>query len=313
MNEEGMPAMKRYDMVYFLEANYCNPNGDPDMDNMPRVDPHSRCGLMTPQSLKRKIRDYAPQILFGVDTGTVELPPAILQGATRSPDKGYDIYMKSLHNLKLRELRVSLIERKAGNKMPREQMLAKHYYDVRTFGAVLTSAGGDDEAEDNVGLVGPVQVSYGVSLKPVNILRIGTTVTFSREKIDMKGLGTVEDVDAKQQELLETSPGSQRTMGRGYIIDHGVYKFTIGVDPFRAEHMGFDQFDLALFVRTLIDWPNLHWTSSKTGMKHRKLFIFEHSSPYGNMPIWDLERLIRTEDLTIDASQLPADMRLYEL
>jgi CRISPR-associated protein Csd2 len=51
-----------------------NPNGDPDMGNMPRVDPQTGYGIVTDVCLKRKIRDYVDMV--------------------RAGKEGYDIYVK---------------------------------------------------------------------------------------------------------------------------------------------------------------------------------------------------------------------------
>lgn len=329
--------MNRYDMIYYVEAHYCNPNGDPDMDNMPRVDPHSGRGLMTPQALKRKIRDYLPYVRWAVDAGHVCLPQTIWSGGTPPTDKEYDIYVKSLHNLKLQD-RLAILKDRAENKgRDRVERLAARYYDVRAFGAVLTSGragsrrrGDEDEMEgvggneDNIQVVGPLQVSYGYSIHPVNVLRVGLTSTVTRDDLskevkakfsikDVDEVASVEQLQEIQRYLIETSPSTQRTMGRAYIIDHGIYKFTISVDPFRAEALGFDEYDLALFVRTLVDWPNQHKTTSKFGMRHKKLFVFKHNSQYGNMPIWELEQLVDEDSFTVSSAKLPDTIQLIDL
>ncbi len=53
---------KKHDFVLLFEAKNCNPNGDPDNDNIPRQDFESHRGLVTDVCLKRKIRDFVARV-----------------------------------------------------------------------------------------------------------------------------------------------------------------------------------------------------------------------------------------------------------
>jgi CRISPR-associated protein Csd2 len=48
----------RYEFVLFFDVENGNPNGDPDADNMPRIDPETSFGLVSDVCIKRKIRNY---------------------------------------------------------------------------------------------------------------------------------------------------------------------------------------------------------------------------------------------------------------
>src|ERR1017187_10908501 len=52
---------ERHDIVFLFDATKCNPNGDPDAGNMPRVRPDTLKGLVTDVCLKRKIRNFFSQ------------------------------------------------------------------------------------------------------------------------------------------------------------------------------------------------------------------------------------------------------------
>jgi len=54
---------KRHEFVILFDVTNGNPNGDPDAENLPRIDPQTMTGLVTDVALKRKVRDYAAQIL----------------------------------------------------------------------------------------------------------------------------------------------------------------------------------------------------------------------------------------------------------
>ena len=328
-SEDKLPV-DRYDIIYYVRARYCNPNGDPDMDNQPRQDPNSGHGLMSPQSLKRRIRDHIEQIVHAIRSRKMtfeeelgdDLAPVLkpdLEGRTR----GYHIYVKTSCNLRTREQFANALYVTAGGNLeeiPRHELLCKYFYDVRTFGSVITMGAGagkgkksgkgkkanaeqapeqpegDNEvsSRDQAGmqLIGPVQISFGWSLEPINTLRIGCTGP-SREDPGIEGLEKMfnpEQVLEEERKLRETNNSKIRTMGHGYIVDDAIYRFQISVSPFQAANTGFNGTDLALLLTALKRWPDWHKTSSKTGMEHVRAFVFGHSSKYGNMPIWQIQQ-----------------------
>ncbi|SPJ15506.1 conserved hypothetical protein [Syntrophobacter sp. SbD2] len=54
---------KRHDFLMIFDVTMGNPNGDPDADNLPRIDPETMHGIVTDVCLKRKIRDYFAAVL----------------------------------------------------------------------------------------------------------------------------------------------------------------------------------------------------------------------------------------------------------
>lgn len=53
-----MAIKNRYEFMYYVACTNCNPNGDPDMGNMPRMDPQTMQGFITDAATKRRIRNY---------------------------------------------------------------------------------------------------------------------------------------------------------------------------------------------------------------------------------------------------------------
>ena len=53
-----MALQNRYEFMYYVACTNANPNGDPDMGNMPRIDPQTMQGLITDVATKRRIRSY---------------------------------------------------------------------------------------------------------------------------------------------------------------------------------------------------------------------------------------------------------------
>jgi CRISPR-associated protein Csd2 len=299
------------------------------MDNQPRQDPNSGHGLMSPQSLKRRIRDHIEQIVHAVRSGKLEFDKELdsnlvllLKPDLEDRTRGYHIYVKTSCNLRTREQFANALHVTAhGNleEIPRHELLCKYFYDVRAFGSLITMGAGagkgkksgkgkkanaeqapeqpegDNEvsSRDQAGmqLIGPVQVSFGWSLEPINILRIGCTGP-SREDPGIEGLEKMfnpEQVLEEERKLKETNTGKIRTMGHGYVVDDAIYRFQISVSPFQAANTGFNGTDLALLLVALKRWPDWYKTSSKTGMEHVAALVFRHNSKYGNMPIWEIQ------------------------
>ncbi|MCQ1534972.1 type I-C CRISPR-associated protein Cas7/Csd2 [Methanosarcina sp. KYL-1] len=136
----------RYEFVLLFDVENGNPNGDPDMGNMPRVDPQTGHGIVTDVCLKRKIRDYVDLV--------------------KSGNAGYDIYVKSGAVLNDQHKKAyDYLGINPDSKKPKEDELTKfmcqNFFDIRTFGAVMTT-------EINCGQVrGPVQFSFGRSIDPI--------------------------------------------------------------------------------------------------------------------------------------------------
>ena len=166
-----MTIQNRYEFIYLFDVTNGNPNGDPDAGNMPRLDPESSKGLVTDVCLKRKIRNF------------IEL--------TEADTQGYDIYVKekSVLNNQHEKAYDALGIKPIDKKLPKEKEKARaitdwmcvNFYDVRTFGAVMTT-------KVNSGQVrGPVQLAFSKSIDPIVPLEITITrmaVTTEKEAED---------------------------------------------------------------------------------------------------------------------------------
>jgi CRISPR-associated protein Csd2 len=203
----------RIDLVLLFDVTNGNPNGDPDMGNMPRVDPETRLGLVTDVCLKRKLRNYVEVV--------------------KSGQTGYEIYVREravLNNQHKRAYDELTIEHES-RKLPKKeeearavtQWMCKNFFDIRTFGAVMST-------EFNAGQVrGPVQLAFARSIDPVQPLNVTITrmaVTTERE--------------------AEAQRGDNRTMGDKWIVPYGLYRAHGFVSAHLAERTGFSEEDFAL-------------------------------------------------------------------
>jgi len=156
----------RYEFVLLYDVENGNPNGDPDMGNMPRIDPQTGHGIVTDVCLKRKVRDYVDLV--------------------KSEEAGYEIYVKSgaVLNTQHEKAYISL-GIKPSDKKPKDDTLTKfmcdNFYDIRAFGAVMTT-------KVNCGQVrGPVQINFSRSIDPIfqqeiTVTRCAVTTVKDAEK-----------------------------------------------------------------------------------------------------------------------------------
>lgn len=250
---------RRHDFVFLIEVLDGNPNGDPDAGNLPRVDPETMQGLMTDVAIKRKIRDW-------VD-------------ATRGEQERFKIYVQNkgiaLNALHRRAYDALKIKPAGNTKQKRSEVesarewMCRNFYDVRTFGAVMTT-------EVNAGQVrGPVQFTFARSLDPIVPLDLAITrVAITREQ-------DVETVDADGQE----GEGGKRTeMGRKSIVPYGLYKGFGFVNPHFAAQTGFSGEDLDILWEAMTNMWDLDHSASRGRLALRGLYIFTHASRLGNAP-----------------------------
>ena len=133
------PIKNRYDFVFFCDVKNGNPNGDPDAGNLPRIDPETGHGIISDVCIKRKIRNYV-DLLKGVDIDD----PDVADG-----ELGYKIYVQegAVLNERNNKAYVHYDWKPVSTKLPKKieeqrkvtQFMCDNFFDVRTFGAVMTT------------------------------------------------------------------------------------------------------------------------------------------------------------------------------
>ncbi len=276
--------MNRYDFVYLFDARDCNPNGDPDAGNLPRVDPETGHGLVTDVCLKRKVRNYIaltrgnkpPNEIYFSD-GTV---------LNRAHQRAYD----------------SIGEKPVAKRLPKElekarqltEFMCKNFFDIRAFGAVMST-------EVNCGQVrGPVQLSFARSVEPVMTLEHAITRSSVTNERDLE---------------------KERTIGRKFTVPYGLYRSHGFINAFLAEQTGFGDADLELLWEALENAFQFDQSAARPAgsLCTRKLIVFEHDNRLGRAPSHQLfERVaIRRRDnvevprafsdyeVTVDTDRVP--------
>lgn len=233
----------RYDFLYLFDCHDANPNGDPDAGNLPRIDAETGQGLVTDVCLKRKVRNF-------IET-------------THSEHK---IYFKefAVHNRQHEEAYKALDlgdpkNAKRAEKDKAREWMCQNFYDVRTFGAVMST-------KVNCGQVrGPVQISFARSIDPVVASEHAITRTSVTDEKDIE---------------------KERTMGRKFTVPYGLYLAKGFVNPFLAEQTGFSDDDLELLFTALENAFQFDQSAARPAgsMNPRGLIVFKHDSQLGNAP-----------------------------
>lgn len=257
MTQENI-LKKRYDFVLLFDVKDGNPNGDPDAGNLPRLDAETGNGLVTDVCLKRKARNF------------VQL--------AKQGEAGYDIFVKEkaiLNNAidEAHDSEVVKAQKKDADKTDaaRQFMCAK-YFDIRTFGAVMSTG-------KNAGQVrGPVQMTFGRSIDPI---------VSSEHSITRMAVAT--EAEAEKQK------GDNRTMGRKFTVPYGLYVSHGFISAHLAAQTGFTTDDLNVFWEAL---EKMFWedhSAARGEMNVRGLYVFEHDSALGRAPAHELFEKIKVE------------------
>ena len=252
----------RYEFVYFFDVENGNPNGDPDAGNMPRLDPETNLGLVTDVCLKRKVRNF------------IEI--------VKQNESPFEIYVREKAILTHQQQRaheaLGETKKKADKIADARNWMCKNFFDVRTFGAVMSLK------EYNCGQVrGPVQLTFARSIDPIVPMEVSIT---------RMAVATEKEANAQS--------GDNRTMGRKHIVPYALYRAEGFVSPHLAAQTGFSEEDLSLFWQALIHMFDHDHSAARGKMCARKLVVFKHESPLGNAATHNLFDLVEPQRVNPD-------------
>ena len=276
----------RIDFVYIFDVQDGNPNGDPDAGNLPRVDAETGMGLVTDVCLKRKVRNYVQ--------------------TAKGQANGYDIFIKekAVLNTLIDKAHDDSEVKAAKDKTEAARMfMCKNYYDIRTFGAVMSTG-------KNAGQVrGAIQLTFARSVD---------TIATAEHSITRMAVATEKEA--------EKQGGDNRTMGRKATVPYGLYVCHGFVSANLAQQTGFSEEDLELFWDALKNMFDVDRSAARGLMSAQKLIEFKHDSVLGNAPANKLFYLVKVEKVcdgaprsfsdytvTIDKAGLPANVTVDEL
>lgn len=311
-----MNLNNRYDFVLLFDVKDGNPNGDPDAGNLPRLDAETGHGLMTDVALKRKVRNF------------VALTQDQTEKEPETGEKRFEIYVREKAILNLQHQRaysalkldapVDEAEESAddkdkkpkkGGKEKRKgsandvdlarKWMCQNFFDVRTFGAVMSTG-------TNAGQVrGPVQLTFARSIDPIVALEHAIT-----------RMAVATEAEAEKQQ------GDNRTMGRKHTVPYGLYMAHGFVSSFLAKQTGFGADDLELLWQALEHMFEHDRSAARGEMSTRGLYVFQHDSALGNAHAHklferikvskrvDVPRAFSDYDVVVDESDMPTGVTL---
>lgn len=274
----------RYEFMLFLSCVNANPNGDPDMGNLPRVDPDTMRGLITDGAIKRRARDY------------VEMFHGSKPGMDIYVQSGVDLNRKSAQVKEAAGVKLDDVTPAGVDKARRKS--CSTFWDVRTFGGVMSTGPNNGQVR------GPVQIAPAQSLDPVQQTDIG--ITRVARAADVTGAKTAADyVKAEQASPVD----KLRTMGRKQFVPYGLYEIHGFISAKFAEQTGFDEDDLAILFEAMGNMYDATRSASKGTMsvvspviifKHgadpaRPVDEQEHQMALGHCPAYKLFELVHVE------------------
>lgn len=237
----------RHDFLLLFEVTNGNPNGDPDAGNLPRLDPNTNRGIVTDVCLKRKVRNF------------IEIfPPARLEKTAN----GFNILIKQGAVIETEQKRGEIaaagsLPNGTDNQKAEMSMkwLCREFFDLRTFGGVISTGDGVLKGSAFGQVRGPVQFTFGQSFHAITPLDI----TITR-------CAVTKEEDAKKE----------RTMGNKHIVPYALYAAKGYVSPAFAEKTGFTQADLDLLFEALLNMFEHDRSAARGEMILRGLYDFEH-------------------------------------
>jgi CRISPR-associated protein Csd2 len=240
MTAAHLDPARRHDAILLFDVTDGNPNGDPDAANQPRTDDETGQGLVTDVAIKRKIRD------------TVSL--------IRGDDARYGIFVEAGYALNTRIQEA--LTASPGKAEDARRWLCEHYFDIRMFGAVLTTGA----TKGGAGQVrGPVQLTFARSIDPVlpNDHTI-TRVTQTRQ----------EDVDK----------GETTEIGSKWTVPYGLYRAHLFYSAPRAADTGVASDDLQALWQAISVMFDHDRSATRGEMSLCGLYVFSHPDAYGVAP-----------------------------
>lgn len=323
---------ERHDIALLFDATNCNPNGDPDTGNMPRLQPDTLHGLVTDVCLKRKVRNFFAQ---HDSSGQPRV-----EGSARDSTDRYAVFIHenaviqtNLESSAVRERAKRLFnDWVAGDAFSEEQRteirrllheslfdLSDNTYEIKPGSGIK----GEDKKKAEklkkdfadrfdrsfrdaladlffdiryfgavVSTEGPLKGSF------YGQIRGPLQITFaeSLDKILQLDFSITRCAVANEAEAAKKGDDN-RTMGRKHTVPYGLYRCHIHFSPaFAAKtHFTYSDLDNFLFAltRCLGDF-NVDGSSARPGgMRVVGLVDFQHKDALGNAPAHKLFEMVK--------------------
>ena len=303
-NSEKIIVENNSDFIFLFDAKQTNPNGDPDMENKPRMDYETKTNLVSKYRKKRDIRDYAKtkgKLIF-IDTEAERkvsaeqrlnsVMDAFLSDENKSLEK-LDIWNSCLEKLKgttkkskkeIYALFKEISEKTNSDKKTNEDkfinenfkrlnndlltyIVKSELYDIRLFGSTFPVVGFTKI------FTGPVQINWGYSLHPVELMKSSSLVTIMND--------------------------DSSTFGKDYCVEYSLIAFNGTISKNMASKTDLTEKDIELFRESIIKSTGFSPTSSKANQRPLAYFEVQYKKEHDGF-LGDLRNYIEFEK---DSSQ----------
>jgi CRISPR-associated protein Csd2 len=309
----GEEIKNRYDFVFLFDVKDGNPNGDPDQVNLPRADAEDQHGLVTDVCMKRKVRNYVQ-----------------LKHDLKTP---YDIFIRQRDINEEDSYLNAVIGKTSGNTASEKRgKLCDDYYDIRTFGAVLSTGEKESRGEsvkENTGEVGKAKKQKKEKVRGAGTVRGPVQFTFARseDRIYQAEHSITRCCVTTENEKNEQAKKDREfatTFGRKTTVPYALYRMHGFISAADAKKTKFSEEDLKLLWESLINAFENDRAAARGEMNPRKLVIFKHKSHLGNELSGrlfkrvsiernsELPRKIEDYSIIVDKGNLPSGITVQE-
>lgn len=295
------------DFLFMFQSTLCNPNGDPDQENKPRMDYETSTLLVSDARRKRDSREFFKNKGYKIFVDTLadqKVPMAVMFGKVIDEWLDDEEKMEELfqENTKLKEKWDSLfggnkdykkVYLDKGKKLKKNkeftqfnnifltEIIKKSLIDIRLFGSAMAVEGVTKT------YTGPVQINWGYSLHPVELVKSNTITSIMND--------------------------DNSTFGKKYKVYYALIAHYGTINKYSAKLTGMTEVDRELFRKSLVQGMMSNQTDSKQGQD--PMFYMEIIyRPEFDGYLGDLRRFLKVdykkdairtvEDVTVDFTDL---------
>lgn len=271
------------DFLFIYEASQCNPNGDPDQENKPRMDYDTKTNLVTDTRVKRFIRDYLKangSIIFVDMEGERQVTmdtklehvvkrtlddKELLREIFKENDESLELYQKLIDSKKdfegvWKELKDS--KNKEINVELLKYLIKNKFIDIRLFGSAFAVEG------FNKSYTGPIQLNWGYSLNKVELMDSNSIVTIMAD--------------------------DSSTFGKDYRVHYSLLAFNGTINKTAAKTTGLKEKDVEVFRDAI--WKSIPASPTRSKLnQYPKLYVeIKYTDEGTNGQFGDLRNYVET-------------------
>ncbi len=276
------------DFLFIYEAIQCNPNGDPDQENKPRMDYDTSTNLVTDTRLKRYIRDYIKaqtedECIFVDMEGDSKVSvdsklKAVVKRTVENETELEKAFINNSDALKLYKEIISkekdsekvwavVTDKKFKHKVVNYELLAylvkEKFIDIRMFGSAF-AVGGFTKA-----YTGPIQINWGYSFNKVELMDSSSIVTIMND--------------------------DSSTFGKDYRVHYSLLGFNGTINANMAKITGLTEDDVQEFRNSIWEAVPANPTRSKLN-QYPKLYVeVVYNEGISNGQFGDLRNLVEVK------------------